>query len=191
VQLEGLTVQKKSSAILQFIAFYSEDGKQDPLFITNYVTINVLDVLSRTRASARRPVRQAELLDAHLVRHQRLVSLKSDAGRHHRGDPGAERAGAGRPHRRAPDRQRPAVPVQRADAGPADDAGAVRRIVHARQSGRLGAARARRRAGRARRAEPGQRGRLNGQPAVPIGIYLAPGANAVQTGRACRQTLDR
>ena len=48
VQLEGLTVQKKSSAILQFIVLYSESGKQDPLFITNYAIINVLDVLSRT-----------------------------------------------------------------------------------------------------------------------------------------------
>jgi multidrug efflux pump subunit AcrB len=31
VQQEGLTVQKESSAILQFIALYSENGKQDPL----------------------------------------------------------------------------------------------------------------------------------------------------------------
>src|SRR6185436_14079625 len=30
VQLQGLTVQKKSSAILQFICLYSESGKQDP-----------------------------------------------------------------------------------------------------------------------------------------------------------------
>src|SRR5580698_1531592 len=48
VQLEGLTIQKKSSAVLQFIMLYSENGKQDPLFITNYAVINVLDVLSRT-----------------------------------------------------------------------------------------------------------------------------------------------
>src|ERR1700678_4059780 len=48
VQLEGLTVQKKSSAILQFVVLYSDNGKQDPLFITNYAVINVLDVLSRT-----------------------------------------------------------------------------------------------------------------------------------------------
>src|SRR5580700_1858380 len=47
VQLEGLSVQKKSSAILQFVVLYSENGKQDPLFITNYAVINVLDVLSR------------------------------------------------------------------------------------------------------------------------------------------------
>src|SRR5208282_567014 len=33
--------------------------------------------------------------------------------------------------------------------------------------------------------------RLNGQPAVPIGTYLAPGANAVQAAAAVTQTLDR
>src|ERR1700684_2929084 len=48
VQLEGLTVAKKSSAILQFLVFYSDDKALDPLFITNYVTINALDELSRT-----------------------------------------------------------------------------------------------------------------------------------------------
>src|SRR6201999_4112540 len=47
VQLEGLTIQKKSSAILQFVVLYSDNGKQDPLFITNYAVINVMDVLSR------------------------------------------------------------------------------------------------------------------------------------------------
>jgi multidrug efflux pump subunit AcrB len=46
--LEGLSVQKKSSAILQFIVLYSDDGSKDPLFITNYAVINILDVLSRT-----------------------------------------------------------------------------------------------------------------------------------------------
>jgi multidrug efflux pump subunit AcrB len=48
VQAQGLTVQKKSSSILQFVVFSSEGGKLDSLFITNYVLINVLDALSRT-----------------------------------------------------------------------------------------------------------------------------------------------
>src|SRR5262249_46167570 len=47
VQLEGLTVQKKSSAVLQFLSLYSDNGQQDPLFITNYAVINIMDVLSR------------------------------------------------------------------------------------------------------------------------------------------------
>ena len=47
VQRNGVTVKKQSSAILEFMQFYSEGGKQTPLFISNYVTINVLDSLSR------------------------------------------------------------------------------------------------------------------------------------------------
>ncbi len=47
VQIQGLTVQKASSAILEFVNFYSASGKQDTLFITNFVTISVLDEISR------------------------------------------------------------------------------------------------------------------------------------------------
>ena len=48
VQRYGVTVRKRSTAILEFLQFYSEGGKHDPLFISNYVTINVLDRLART-----------------------------------------------------------------------------------------------------------------------------------------------
>ncbi len=54
VQRYGLTVRKRSAAILEFLQFYSEGGKQDPLFISNYVTINVLDRLTRVPAWAMR-----------------------------------------------------------------------------------------------------------------------------------------
>jgi len=47
VQLQGVVTQKRSSAILEFLQFYSEGGKQDTLFVSNYVTINVLDTLAR------------------------------------------------------------------------------------------------------------------------------------------------
>ena len=47
VQRNGVTVQKRSSAILEFLAFSSDGAKETPLFISNYVTINVLDRLSR------------------------------------------------------------------------------------------------------------------------------------------------
>src|ERR1700712_1153312 len=48
VQRNGVTVQKRSAAILAFIQFFAEDNKFQPLFISNYVTLNVLDRLSRT-----------------------------------------------------------------------------------------------------------------------------------------------
>src|SRR6266849_7285005 len=47
VQLQGVTVQKRSSAILQFIVLYSETAAQDPVFITNYAVVNLLDTISR------------------------------------------------------------------------------------------------------------------------------------------------
>ncbi|MFZ4407676.1 MAG: efflux RND transporter permease subunit [Paracraurococcus sp.] len=47
VQRQGLSVRKKSSALLQVIAVKSQGGEQDPLFISNYVTINILDALRR------------------------------------------------------------------------------------------------------------------------------------------------
>src|ERR1041384_2294123 len=95
VQVQGLTVIKRPAALLQFMNLYSETGKLSPVYITSYATINVLDALPRV------PVGRG------------------------RASPGAERAGAGRPPRRAAGVGRPAVPAQRADPGNPDDARAV------------------------------------------------------------------
>jgi hydrophobe/amphiphile efflux-1 (HAE1) family protein len=43
VQRQGVTVKMQSSALLGAIAFYSPKHNHDPLFLSNYVTINVLD----------------------------------------------------------------------------------------------------------------------------------------------------
>src|ERR1700740_1770627 len=43
VQRQGVSVKKRSSALLGAIAFYSPKHSHDPLFLSNYVTINVLD----------------------------------------------------------------------------------------------------------------------------------------------------
>ena len=80
VQLQGIKVQKKSSSILQFVNLYDESGKYDPLFITNFAIINVLDELSRTPGVGRgQTVRRARLLDADLVRHGALDKPQSCA----------------------------------------------------------------------------------------------------------------
>jgi hydrophobe/amphiphile efflux-1 (HAE1) family protein len=47
VRRQGVTVEKGSSAFLQVLAFYSPDGRQDDVFISNYVTMNVLDLVKR------------------------------------------------------------------------------------------------------------------------------------------------
>ena len=47
VTRQGLSVRKKSSALLQAIQFYSPGNTYDALYLNNYVTINVLDALKR------------------------------------------------------------------------------------------------------------------------------------------------
>jgi len=48
VQRQGITVKKKSSALLGVIALYSPKQTHDPLFLSNYVTINLLDQIKST-----------------------------------------------------------------------------------------------------------------------------------------------
>ncbi len=47
VRSQGIQVTKKSSAILQLIAFTSSQESHDQLFLSNYATINVIDRLKR------------------------------------------------------------------------------------------------------------------------------------------------
>ena len=47
VRRQGVTVEKGSSSFLQVLAFTSPDASRDDLFISNYVTLNVLDQLKR------------------------------------------------------------------------------------------------------------------------------------------------
>src|SRR5271166_4016160 len=48
VQRQGVTVKKKSSALLGVIAVYAPKHTHDPLFLSNYVTINLLDQIKST-----------------------------------------------------------------------------------------------------------------------------------------------
>ena len=48
VQRQGVTVKKKSSALLGVIALDSPNHTYDPLFLSNYVTINLLDRIKST-----------------------------------------------------------------------------------------------------------------------------------------------
>ena len=47
VQSQGVTVQKRSTAILLFVTLSSPKATYDSLFLSNYATINVRDELSR------------------------------------------------------------------------------------------------------------------------------------------------
>ena len=47
VQAQGVTVQKRSTAVLQIIALTSTDARHDSLYLSNYAIINMRDVLAR------------------------------------------------------------------------------------------------------------------------------------------------
>ncbi len=47
VQAQGVSVQKKNTAILQIVTLDSPNSKYDSLYMSNYATINLVDVLAR------------------------------------------------------------------------------------------------------------------------------------------------
>ena len=47
VRRQGVTVDKNSTSFLQVLAFNSPDGTFDDLYVSNYVTLNVLDTIKR------------------------------------------------------------------------------------------------------------------------------------------------
>jgi multidrug efflux pump len=49
VSRTGVSVKKKSSALLQVVNLYSPSGSYDTLFLNNYATINILDSIKRVR----------------------------------------------------------------------------------------------------------------------------------------------
>ncbi len=191
VQLQGVTVQKRSSAILEFLQFYSEGGKQDPLFISNYITINVLDKLSRVQGVGQAFVFGAQDYSMRIwFDTDRLVSLNlmpSDiigAIQSQNVQGAVGRIGA-RPTSDATQFQ---INLQTKGRllTPADFGGIIIRanpdgsVLRVSDVARidLGA------------ASMDTLSRVNGDPAVTIGIYLSPGANAVATSGRVRQALD-
>src|ERR1700723_1391014 len=192
VQQEGLTVQKESSAILQFIALYSENGKQDPLFITNYAIINIMDVLSRTPGVGQaflfskqnysmriwfdtQRLDNLQLTPSDIIAAIQAQNVQAPVGRI-----GARPIGN--------DQQFQMNVQTQGQLTTSEQFGNI--VLRANPDGSLLRIRD------VARVELGAQnedieGRINGEPAVAIGIYLSPGANAVDTAAAGRANLTR
>ncbi len=192
VQKQGLTVQKRSSAVLQFMMFYSENGQQDPLFLTNYATINVLDEISRTPG-----VGQANLFGK-LKYSMRIwfdVQRLNNLGM----APSEVVAAINSQNVQAPIGRIGARPISdqqqfqfnlqtKGRLTTPDEFGNI--VVRANADGSVLRVRD------VARVEMGAQNsdtvsRLDGKDAVALGIYLAPGANAVQTAQAVNATLAK
>jgi hydrophobe/amphiphile efflux-1 (HAE1) family protein len=192
VQLQGLTVQKRSSSILQFIMFSSEGGKLDPLFITNYVLINVLDELSRTPGVGQASLfgrlnysmriwfdtarlTSLDLTPSDVIRAVQAQNVQAPVGRI-----GAQPVPKDQQFQFNVQTQgRLTTPEQFGNIVIRSNSDGS--VLHVKDVARveLGA------------QNEDVESRLNGQPAVAIGIYLAPGANAIQVASAVNASVEK
>ncbi|MBV9829481.1 MAG: multidrug efflux RND transporter permease subunit [Alphaproteobacteria bacterium] len=192
VQLEGLTVQKKSAAVLQFISLYSDNAQQDPLFVTNYAIINIVDVLSRLPGIGQAHIFGAlnysmriwfdtqrldnlQLTPADIISAIQAQNVQAPVGRI-----GARPIGHDQQFQLNIQTQgRLTTPEQFGNIVlRANPDGSLLR-VHDVARIELGA------------QNEDVEGRYNGEPAVAIGLYLSPGANAVTTAASVIATMGR
>jgi len=191
VQKYGITVRKRSAAILEFLQFYSDGGKQAPLFISNYVTINVLDRLARTPGvgdallfgrldySMRIWFDMDRLVNLNLAPSDVTAAIQAQNVQAAVGRIGARPTPESTQFQLSVQTQgRLTTPEQFGDivlrANPDGSLLRIRDVARVE----LGA------------ANMDTESRLNGNPAVSIGLYLAPGSNAVQTSSRVQAALD-
>jgi len=190
VQRQGVTVKKKSSALLGVIAVSSSSGEQDALFLSNYATINLLDRIKSTPG-----VGDAYLFSAQdyamriWLREERMTALGLTPA-----DISA-----------AVQSQNTQAPVGRIGARPISDDQQLQlnvqtrgRLTSPEEFGRIvlrtnpdGSIL---RLSEVARVELGASTmdvdtRLNGKPAALIGIYQSPGSNALTTLDAVRAAM--
>ena len=186
VRRQGVTVEKGSSAFLQVLAFYSDDRSKDDLTISNYVTLNVLDALKRVPGTTNVQIFGAKDYAMRIwLRPDRLAA--------------------------APDHQRRAINEQNAQFAAGKVGQAHRRRAgdglhdhHARALADPGSSK-RSSCGQpdgstlrlkdVARVELGSKdydfiGRVNGRSATLVGIFLQPGANALEVGKEVERTVE-
>jgi len=191
VQHAGLTVRKKSAALLQIVNIYSPKNTYDAIYLSNYATINVVDPLARIKG-----VGQAVLfgpLDYSLriwLDPNRLTELNLtpndviQAVQNQNVQAALGRVGA------APETSEQQLQVNIKTKGrltrPEEFAAIVLRSNPDGSVVRISDV---------ARVEVGAKSqdrysRFNGAPAAAIGIYQSPGSNAVEVAKQVRETMN-
>src|SRR6266516_3368196 len=191
VSRTGLTIRKKSAALLQVVSIYSPKNTYDSVYLSNYATINIIDTLARIKG-----VGQASLfgpLDYSLriwLDPDRLTELNLTPGdvisavRSQNIQAALGRVGA------APITKEQQVQINIKTKGrltrPEEFAAIVLRAEPGGSVVRLSDV---------ARVEIGARSqdrytRFNGARAAAIGIYQTPGSNAVDVTRRVREAMD-
>jgi HAE1 family hydrophobic/amphiphilic exporter-1 len=191
VAQQGLSIRKKSAALLQVLTLYSPNKSYDQLFLSNYATINVLDAISRVKG-----VGQATLfgpldysmrvwLDPARLDAFGLVPADVAAAINAQNTPAALGTIGGAP---VASDQRSEFTVK--TTGRLDSLDEFNNIVLKTNSGGSVV-----RIKDVARVELGANSsdrysRFNGAPTAAIGIYQSPGANAVDVTKAVRDKME-
>ena len=190
VRRQGVTVERGSSSFLQVIAFYSPDGKYDDLFISNYVTLNVLDELKRLPGTTNVQIFGAKDYAMRIwVKPDRLAQLKltpSDVVRAVN-EQNAQFA-AGKVGQAPITKGQELVYTITAQGRLSDAKQFGEIIVRANPDGSTV------RLSDVARVELGSKdydfiGRYNGKSATLVGIFLQPGANALEVAKTVRNRV--
>ena len=191
VRRQGVTVEKGSSAFLQVLAFLSPDGRFDDLYTSNYVTLNVLDRLKRVPGTTNvqifgakdyamriwlKPDRMTQLA----VTVSELIGVINEQN---------AQFAPGKIGQPPVDSGQALVFSLTAKGRLADQAEFENIVVRANPDGSVLYLKD------VARVELGSRdydfaGLYNGKPATLVGIFLQPGANALQVGDAVKRTVD-
>ena len=190
VRRQGVTVERGSSSFLQVLAFYSPEDRYDDLFISNYVTLNVLDQLKRLPGTTNVQIFGAKDYAMRIwVKPDRLAQLKltpSDLIRAVN-EQNAQFA-AGKIGQTPTTKGQDLVYTVTTQGRLTDAKEFGQIIVRANPDGSTV------RLNDVARIELGSRdydfiGRYNGKPATLVGIFLQPGANALEVAKSVRTTM--
>jgi len=190
VRRQGVSVERGSSSFLQVLAFYSPDGRFDDLFTSNYVTLNVLDQLKRLPGTT-----NVQIFGAHdyamrvWLKPDRLAQLKLSVSDviGALNEQNAQFA-AGKVGQSPIDTKQDLVYTITTQGRFSDPKQFEQIIVRANPDGSIV------RLADVAHVELGSKdyefiGRVNGKPATLMGIFLSPGANALDVAKSVKTTM--
>ncbi|HEV8551816.1 MAG TPA: multidrug efflux RND transporter permease subunit [Casimicrobiaceae bacterium] len=187
VRRQGVSVERGSSAFLQVLAFYSPDGRFDDLFTSNYVTLNVLDQLKRLPGTTNVQIFGAKDYAMRVwLKPDRLAQLKlSPADVIGALNEQNAQFAAGKVGQSPVDQKQDLVYTITTRGRLSDPKQFEQIIVRANPDGSIV------RLADVAKVELGSKdyefiGRLNGKPATLVGIFLSPGANALDVAKSVK-----
>src|SRR4030095_7699860 len=190
VRRQGVNVERGSSSFLQVLAFYSPDGRYDDLFTSNYVTLNVLDQLKRLPGTTNVQIFGAKDYAMRIwLLPDRLTQLKMTPSDGTRAvNEQSAQFGAGKVGQSPSPKGQDLVYTITTQGRFSDVKEFNNIIVRANPDGSMV------RLSDVARVELGSKdydfiGRYNGQAATLVGIFLQPGANALEVAKTVRDTL--